>query len=92
MSAKFHLPSPVIPTRECVFARYSKQFSHNLWAVVDVSLEDILQSPSNNFHKKPSGCLIEGMPDGNSKVRCIDILLLILIINKKKMEYNSSLL
>ncbi|RHN75300.1 putative START-like domain-containing protein [Medicago truncatula] len=68
MSAEFHLPSPVIPTRKCVFARYSKQFTHNIWAVVDVSLEDILQSPSNNFHKRPSGCLIEGMPDGNSKV------------------------
>ena len=68
MSAEFHLPSPFIPTRECVFARYSKQLTHNIWAVVDVSLEDIFPFPSNNFHKRPSGCLIIGMPDGNSKV------------------------
>ncbi|RHN75302.1 putative START domain-containing protein [Medicago truncatula] len=68
MSAEFYLPSPFIPTRECVFARYSKQFTHNIWAVVDVSLEDILPSFSNNFHKRPSGCLIIGMPNGNSKV------------------------
>lgn len=62
MSAEFHLPSPAVPTRECYFARYCKQLSHDNWAVVDVSLENIFSSPSNNLRRRPSGCMIIGMP------------------------------
>ncbi|KAL5081785.1 hypothetical protein RYX36_010206 [Vicia faba] len=72
MNAEFHLPSPVVPTRECCFARYCKQFSPNDWAVVDVSLEDLFPYPSNNFRKRPSGCLIKGMPNGGSKVTWVE--------------------
>ncbi|CAL5200740.1 unnamed protein product [Lathyrus oleraceus] len=72
MNAEFHLPSPVIPTRECCFARYCKQFSPNDWVVVDVSLEDIFPYPSNNFRKRPSGCMIKGMPNGYSKVTWVE--------------------
>lgn len=68
MSAELHLPSPVLLTRECYFGRYSKQLSHNTWGVVDVSLEKFLPSPTTNFRKKPSGCLIKLMPNGHSKV------------------------
>ncbi|KAK2369825.1 homeodomain GLABROUS [Trifolium repens] len=58
MSAEFHLPSPVIPTRECSFARYCKKLPYDRWVVVDVSLEDFFPSPTNNLRKRPSGCLI----------------------------------
>ncbi|XP_058776740.1 homeobox-leucine zipper protein PROTODERMAL FACTOR 2-like [Vicia villosa] len=72
LNAEFHLPSPVVPTRECCFARYCKQFSPNDWVVVDVSLEDIFPYPSNNFRRRPSGCLIKGMPNGCSKVTWVE--------------------
>ncbi|GAU26619.1 hypothetical protein TSUD_102260 [Trifolium subterraneum] len=58
MTAEFHLPSPVIPTRECCFARYCKKFPYDRWAIVDVSLEDFFPSPTSNLRKKPSGCVI----------------------------------
>ncbi|XP_022631965.1 homeobox-leucine zipper protein ROC2-like isoform X1 [Vigna radiata var. radiata] len=72
MSAELHLPSPVLLTRECYFGRYSKQLSHNTWGVVDVSLEKFLPSPTTNFRKKPSGCLIKLMPNGHSKVTWVE--------------------
>ncbi|XP_068498424.1 homeobox-leucine zipper protein PROTODERMAL FACTOR 2-like [Phaseolus vulgaris] len=68
MSTELHLPAPVLLTRECYFGRYSKQLSYSTWGVVDVSLEKFLPSPTTNFLKRPSGCLITGMPNGYSKV------------------------
>jgi len=68
MSAELQLPSPVLLTRECYFGRYSKQLSLTTWGVVDFSLEKFLASPTTNFLKKPSGCLIAGLPNGYSKV------------------------
>ncbi|XP_019451675.1 PREDICTED: homeobox-leucine zipper protein MERISTEM L1-like [Lupinus angustifolius] len=68
MSAELHLPTPFAPSRECYFARYCKQLSQHIWGVVDISLEKFFPSPSNNFRKRPSGCLIEAMPNGFSKV------------------------
>ncbi|KAK7256303.1 hypothetical protein RIF29_29744 [Crotalaria pallida] len=67
-NAELHLPTPFIPPRECYFARYCKQLTQEVWGVVDVSLEKFFPSPTSNFRKRPSGCLIEGMPNGFSKV------------------------
>ncbi|CAK8579293.1 unnamed protein product [Lathyrus sativus] len=72
MNAEFHLPSPVVPTRECCFVRYCKQLSPNDWVVVDVSLEDLFPYPSTNFRKRPSGCMIKEMPSGYSKVTWVE--------------------
>ncbi|CAL0302865.1 unnamed protein product [Lupinus luteus] len=68
MSAELHLPTPFAPSRECYFARYCKQLSQHIWGVVDISLEKFFPSPSTNFRKRPSGCIIEAMPNGFSKV------------------------
>ncbi|XP_008244376.1 PREDICTED: homeobox-leucine zipper protein PROTODERMAL FACTOR 2-like isoform X1 [Prunus mume] len=68
MTAEFHAPSPLVPTRESSFARYCKKLGCGLWGVVDVSPETLLQFPSRNFRRRPSGCLIEEMPNGCSKV------------------------
>ncbi|XP_027343305.1 homeobox-leucine zipper protein MERISTEM L1-like [Abrus precatorius] len=68
MSAELHLPTAVIPTRECYFGRYCKQLSHDKWGIVDVSLEKFFPSPTSNFLKRPSGCLITAMPNGCSEV------------------------
>ncbi|XP_050368998.1 homeobox-leucine zipper protein ROC2-like [Argentina anserina] len=68
MTAEFHAPTPLIPARESYFARYSKQLDRDMWVVVDVSLEDLFQFPSTNFRRQPSGCIIQQMPNGCSKV------------------------
>lgn len=68
MSAELHLPTPFVPVRECYFLRYCKQLSQEIWGVVDVSLEKFFPSPSSNFRRRPSGCLIMGMSNGFSKV------------------------
>ncbi|KAK9938465.1 hypothetical protein M0R45_015198 [Rubus argutus] len=68
MTAEFHAPTPLVPTRESYFARYCKQLDRGMWVVVDVSLEKMFQFPSTNFRRRPSGCLIQEMPNGCSKV------------------------
>ncbi|XP_026392533.1 homeobox-leucine zipper protein ROC2-like isoform X2 [Papaver somniferum] len=70
MTAEFQVPSPLVPTRESLFVRYCKQHSDNTWAVVDVSLEHLHPSspPVSRCRRRPSGCLIQEMPNGCSKV------------------------
>ncbi|ONI13150.1 hypothetical protein PRUPE_4G205900 [Prunus persica] len=68
MTAEFHAPTPLVPTRESYFARYCKKLGSDTWAVVDVSLEKLFQFPSRNFRRQPSGCLVQEMPDGWSNV------------------------
>lgn len=68
MSAEFQVPSPLVPTRESLFVRYCKQHSDGIWAVVDVSLDSIRPSPVLRCRRRPSGCLIQEMPNGYSKV------------------------
>ncbi|GAV60649.1 START domain-containing protein [Cephalotus follicularis] len=68
MSAEFNLPTTFVPSRECHFARYCKWLGNRTWGVVDVSLESVFPYPNVNFRRRPSGCLIEEMPNGCSKV------------------------
>ncbi|OAY81802.1 Homeobox-leucine zipper protein ROC2 [Ananas comosus] len=68
MSAEFQVPSPLVPTRECLFVRYCKQHADGTWAVVDVSLDSLRPSPVMRCRRRPSGCLIQEMPNGYSKV------------------------
>ncbi|KAG4960909.1 hypothetical protein JHK87_037542 [Glycine soja] len=72
MSAELHLPTTTVPIREYYFGRYSKKFSHNIWGIVDISLEKFIPSPTSNFLKRPSGCLISGMANGHSKVAWVE--------------------
>ncbi|KAH7860213.1 hypothetical protein Vadar_010713 [Vaccinium darrowii] len=72
MTAEFQVSSPLVETRESYFARYSKQLSVNIWAVVDVSLETIFPNPTATFLRRPSGCFIQSMGDGYSKVLWIE--------------------
>lgn len=76
MAAEFYAPSPLIPIRETYFARHCKRLGHGMWGVVDVSLESLFQFPSaKTFRRRPSGCLIEEMPNGRSKVTLNNISL-----------------
>ncbi|CAH9082336.1 unnamed protein product [Cuscuta europaea] len=72
MSAEFQVPSPLVPTRENYFVRYCKQHSDGTWAVVDVSLDTLRPSPISRCRRRPSGCLIQEMPNGYSRVTWIE--------------------
>ncbi|KAL0320240.1 UNVERIFIED_CONTAM: Homeobox-leucine zipper protein PROTODERMAL FACTOR 2 [Sesamum radiatum] len=70
MNAEFHVPSPLVPTRESYFLRYCKQqLADNMWTVVDVSLDRLHSAaPLVACRRRPSGCVIQDMPNGYSKV------------------------
>ncbi|KAJ4975091.1 hypothetical protein NE237_000197 [Protea cynaroides] len=68
MTAEFQVPSPLVPTRESYFVRYCKQHADGTWAVVDVSLDNLRLNPGTRCRRRPSGCLIQEMPNGYSKV------------------------
>ncbi|CAN6277002.1 unnamed protein product [Urochloa humidicola] len=68
MSVEFQVPSPLVPTRESYFVRYCKQNADGTWAVVDVSLDSLRPGSVLKCRRRPSGCLIQEMPNGYSKV------------------------
>ncbi|GER48160.1 homeobox-leucine zipper protein HDG2 [Striga asiatica] len=73
MNAEFQVPSPLVPTRENYFVRYCKQHGDGTtWAVVDVSLDNIRPNSISRCRKRPSGCLIQELPDGYSKVTWVE--------------------
>ncbi|KAK9268582.1 hypothetical protein L1049_000336 [Liquidambar formosana] len=72
MTAEFHLPSPLVSPRETYFARYCKQLTRKTWAVVDVSLENIFPNPLMTYRRRPSGCLIQQISRGLSKVTWVE--------------------
>lgn len=68
MTAEFQVASPLVPTRESYFVRYCKEHADGTWAVVDVSLDYLRPTASLRCRRRPSGCLIQEMPNGYSKV------------------------
>lgn len=69
MSADFQVPSPLVRARENYFVRYCKKHEEGTWAVVDVSLNHLRPSTTPRSLRRPSGCLIQELPYGYSKVR-----------------------
>ncbi|XP_047956489.1 homeobox-leucine zipper protein MERISTEM L1-like isoform X2 [Salvia hispanica] len=72
MTAEFQVPSPLVPTRENYFVRYCKQHHDGTWAVVDVSLDNLRPASISRCRRRPSGCLIQELPNGYSKVTWIE--------------------
>ncbi|XP_057544611.1 homeobox-leucine zipper protein PROTODERMAL FACTOR 2 [Amaranthus tricolor] len=72
MTAEFQVPSPLVPTRENYFVRYCKQHGDSTWVVVDVSLDGLRPSPIPRCRRRPSGCLIQELPNGYSKVTWVE--------------------
>ncbi|XP_010494885.1 PREDICTED: homeobox-leucine zipper protein HDG5-like isoform X4 [Camelina sativa] len=80
MYAEFQVLSPLVPTREAYFLRYVEQNAENgNWAIVDFpidSFHDQMQPPSTNspheYKRKPSGCIIQDMPNGYSQVKWVE--------------------
>jgi len=74
MTAEFQVPSPHVPTRENHFVRYCKLHPDGIWVVADVSLHLLNEtsasssSTASRTKRRPSGCLIETLPNGLTKV------------------------
>ncbi|XP_019095387.1 PREDICTED: homeobox-leucine zipper protein HDG7 isoform X2 [Camelina sativa] len=76
MQAEFQVMSPLVPIRQKKFLRYCKQHGDGLWAVVDVSY-DINRENENlksygGSKRFPSGCIIQNIDNGCSKVTWIE--------------------
>ncbi|GLJ12371.1 hypothetical protein SUGI_0189540 [Cryptomeria japonica] len=75
MYAELQVLSPLVSTREIHFLRYCQQRAEGMWVVVDFSMEELLTTPSQSlirYRKRPSGCLIQDMPNGYSKVTWVE--------------------
>ncbi|MBA0559968.1 hypothetical protein Golob_016901 [Gossypium lobatum] len=76
MHAELQVLSPLVPVREVNFLRFCKQHAEGVWAVVDVSIDTIRETsgaPSFvNCRRLPSGCVVQDMPNGYSKVTWVE--------------------
>ncbi|KAH6817868.1 Homeobox-leucine zipper family protein / lipid-binding START domain-containing protein [Perilla frutescens var. frutescens] len=71
MNAALQVLSPLVPVREVNFLRFCKQHAEGVWAVVDVSI-DTIRETAGNCRRLPSGCLVQDMPNGYSKVTWVE--------------------
>ncbi|XP_038995512.1 homeobox-leucine zipper protein ANTHOCYANINLESS 2-like isoform X2 [Hibiscus syriacus] len=77
MHAELQVLSPLVPVREVNFLRFCKQHAEGVWAVVDVSVDTIRDTsgaPTTlvNCRRLPSGCVVQDMPNGYSKVTWVE--------------------
>ncbi|XP_062103783.1 homeobox-leucine zipper protein ROC8-like [Humulus lupulus] len=73
MYEQMHVLSPHVPSREFYFLRHCQQFEVGSWAIVDVSYEISRESNScSRCWKFPSGCIIQDMSNGCSKVSWVE--------------------
>ncbi|KAG6530271.1 homeobox-leucine zipper protein ROC5-like [Zingiber officinale] len=66
MRAELQILSPLVAVREVSFLRFCKQHADGFWAIVDISVDGGLASSS--CRRLPSGCLVQDMPNGYSKL------------------------
>ncbi|XP_043716143.1 homeobox-leucine zipper protein ANTHOCYANINLESS 2-like isoform X2 [Telopea speciosissima] len=77
MHAELQVLSPLVPIREVNFLRFCKQHAEGVWAVVDVSVDTLREASSTaptfvNCRRLPSGCVVQDMPNGYSKVTWVE--------------------
>ncbi|KAI5660662.1 hypothetical protein M9H77_19985 [Catharanthus roseus] len=73
MSVEFHALSHVVPVRNCNFLRHCKQLREGTWALVDISIDGLLPNgPVTTCRKRPSGCIVQALPNGYSKIIWIE--------------------
>lgn len=77
MHAELQVLSPLVPVRVVNFLRFCKQHAEGVWAVVDVSIDFVREnsgfSPTYvNCRRLPSGCVVQDMPNGYSKVTWVE--------------------
>ena len=72
MYEKLHILSPLVEAREFFFIRCCRQLDATTWIMVDISYDifNEIQSGAPCYSWKfPSGCVIQDMGNGQSKVR-----------------------
>ncbi|CAA7406600.1 unnamed protein product [Spirodela intermedia] len=76
MYGEFQFLSPLVPMREAYFFRYCQQNAEEgTWVVVDFPVDgfnDGLQVPFTRYRRRHSGCVIQDMPNGYSKVTWVE--------------------
>lgn len=76
MQTEFQALSHLIPVRQMKILRFCKQLGVGLWFIADVSIDSIregLDGPTYvNCRRLPSGCVIQDMPNGYSKVTWVE--------------------
>ncbi|KAJ0231466.1 Homeobox-leucine zipper protein HDG9 [Hirschfeldia incana] len=69
MYEQLHILSPLLPPREFMILRCCQQLEEDVWVIADVSYHQVdfeFEIPACS--KRPSGCLIQALPNGHSKV------------------------
>ncbi|KAL3618671.1 Homeobox-leucine zipper protein hdg1 [Castilleja foliolosa] len=76
MNATLQVLSPLVPVRNVNFLRFCKQHADGVWAVVDVSIDAIRENSGGptfpSCRRLPSGCVVQDMPNGYSKVTWVE--------------------
>nr|APR73264.1 homeobox protein 1 [Artemisia annua] len=76
MYAELQMLSPLVPTREIHFLRYCARNSENgSWAIIDFPLDsfhETYQPSLTRYKRRPSGCIIQDMPNGYSRVTWVE--------------------
>ncbi|KAL9999384.1 putative homeobox-leucine zipper protein GLAB [Helianthus debilis subsp. tardiflorus] len=76
MYAELQMLSPLVPTREIHFLRYcARNPEDGSWAIIDFPLDSFHETyqPSLTRYKRlPSGCIIQDMPNGYSRVTWVE--------------------
>ncbi|CAF2125861.1 unnamed protein product [Brassica napus] len=75
MNAELQVLSPLVPVRNVNFLRFCKQHAEGVWAVVDVSIDTVRDNSGGSavtVRRLPSGCVVQDMPNGYSKVTWVE--------------------
>ncbi|KAK9095552.1 hypothetical protein Scep_027021 [Stephania cephalantha] len=78
MYAELQALTPLVPTRETYFLRYFQQNAEEgTWTIVDFPVDGFheshnLQLSSPRYYRRPSGCVIQDMPNGYSRVTWVE--------------------
>ncbi|KAH0684640.1 hypothetical protein KY290_021184 [Solanum tuberosum] len=75
MYEKLHILSPLVEARDYYFVRCFRKLDEATWIMVDVSydlIKDIQSSVPSHAWKFPSGCAIQDLDDGESRVTWIE--------------------
>ncbi|KAJ4916069.1 Homeobox-leucine zipper protein HDG12 [Raphanus sativus] len=72
MLEELQVLSPLVPTREFSVLRYYQQIEHGTWAIVNVSYELPQFISHSRSYRFPSGCLIQDLSNGYSKVTWVE--------------------
>lgn len=76
MYAEFQALSPLVPTRETHFLRYCQHNAEEgMWVVVDFPVDSFhgsLQLSFPKYRRRPSGCIIQDVPNGYSRVTWVE--------------------